>query len=133
MIRVLALSLLVVAPHPFQSSVRPLPAPVKAELKKGGSWHNGCPVPLSGLRILTVTHRGFDGHSHTGQLIVNRSAAAPLSKVSHQLYRLHSPTRHMRLADVYGPKRSRPADGDVSGSFECRQAVPSPCTGGNGT
>jgi hypothetical protein len=23
--------------------------------------------------------------------------------------------------------------GDVSGSFECRQAVPSPCTGGRGT
>ncbi|MEA2324686.1 MAG: hypothetical protein QOD81_4536, partial [Solirubrobacteraceae bacterium] len=29
--------------------------------------------------------------------------------------------------------RSRPRDGDVSGSFECRQAVPSPCTGGSGT
>ena len=39
----------------------------------------------------------------------------------------------MRLADVYGPKRSWPADGDVSGSFYCRQAAPSPCTGGKGT
>ena len=33
---------------------------------------------------------------------------------------------------MYGPERARPADGDVSGSFECRQAVPSPCTGGTG-
>jgi hypothetical protein len=39
----------------------------------------------------------------------------------------------MRLADVYGPSRGRPRDGDLSGSFECREAVPSPCTGGTGT
>jgi D-alanyl-D-alanine carboxypeptidase-like protein len=39
----------------------------------------------------------------------------------------------MRLADAYGPPRARRSDGDVSGSFECREAVPSPCTGGAGT
>jgi hypothetical protein len=37
----------------------------------------------------------------------------------------------MRLADMYGPREGRPADGDVTGSFRCRQAVPSPCTGGS--
>ena len=31
---------------------------------------------------------------------------------------------------MYGPKSARPRDGDVTASFECRQAVPSPCTGG---
>jgi hypothetical protein len=31
---------------------------------------------------------------------------------------------------MYGPRRARPADGDITGSFRCRQAVPSPCTGG---
>ena len=46
---------------------------------------------------------------------------------------LRSAIRHMRLADMYGPRAPRPADGDVTGSFECRQAVPSPCTGGSGT
>jgi hypothetical protein len=39
----------------------------------------------------------------------------------------------MRLDDMYGPKRARPADSDVSGSFECREAVPSPCVGGTGS
>jgi hypothetical protein len=39
----------------------------------------------------------------------------------------------MRLDDACGPRRDRPRDGDVSGSFECREAVPSPCTGGRGT
>ena len=57
-------------------------------------------------------------------------AAAPLARVFEQLYRLHFPIRHMLLSDSYGPKSGQPADGDISGSFECRRAVPSPCSKG---
>jgi len=98
-LRVVALPALLIALGPFDSSVRPLPQPMKTQLKQGGFWRSGCPVGLSGLRLLTVTHRGFDGRAHTGQLVVNRRRAA------------------------------RP----LAASFECRQAVPSPCTGGKGT
>jgi hypothetical protein len=103
------------------------------QLKAAGFWHAGCPVGRSDLRLLTVTYRGFDARDHTGELIVNRAAARPLARVFRQLYALHFPIRHMGLADAYGPARGRPRDGDVSASFECRQAVPSPCTGGRGT
>ena len=126
------MSLLALAVSPFQSSIQPLPAAVRAEVR-ATAWHSGCPVPLSGLRLLTVSYRGFDGRTYTGQLVVNRSAAAPLAVVFRQLYRIHFPFRHMSVADAYGPKRARPADGDISASFECRQAVPSPCVGGRGT
>ncbi len=118
---------------PFHSSIEPLPRPVQAQLKAAGAWQKGCPVPLSELRLLTVSHRGWRGKTRTGQLIVNERAARPLARVFRQLYALHFPIHHMRLADAYGPRRDRPRDGDVSGSFECRQAVPSPCTGGRGT
>jgi hypothetical protein len=130
---VFALPAVLLALAPFQSSVAPLPEPVQAQLKAGGAWHRGCPVALSGLRQLTVSHRGFDGRVHTGQLVVNERAARPLAGVFRRLYALHYPIRHMTLADAYGPRKGRPRDGDVSGSFECRQAVPSPCTGGRGT
>ena len=110
------------------TTIQPLPAPVKTELS-GRYWHAGCPVPLSQLRLLTVTHWGFDGASHTGRLVVNRDAAAPLARVFAKLYELRFPIRHLQLDDAYGPESSRPADGDVSDSFECRQAVPSPCSG----
>jgi hypothetical protein len=128
-----ALPAILLALTPFHSSARPLPAPVQKQLKAGGFWHRGCPVGLSGLRLLTVSHRGFDGRTHTGQLIVNRSAARPVARAFRKLHGLHFPIRHMRLADFYGPRRGRPRDGDVTASFECRQAVPSPCTGGRGT
>jgi hypothetical protein len=133
MVRMAVISAVISALMPFHSSIKPLPNSVKSELKKGGYWQKGCPVALSDLRVLTVTHRGFDKHNHTGQLIVNKNAAAPLAKVFHRLYVLHFPIRHMSVDSVYGPRSQQPKDGDVSGSFECRQAVPSPCIGGKGT
>jgi len=128
-----ALAVSAVLLAPLQSSVQPLPAPVKAQLRDGGFWQKGCPVGLGDLRLLTVPYRGFDGRTHTGRLIVNERAAQPLRRVFRTLYRLHFPIRHMALDDMYGPARERPRDDDVTGAFHCRQAVPSPCTGGRGT
>jgi hypothetical protein len=124
----LALPLALVALQSYESTIRPLPPSFKAELV-GESWRAGCPVPLSQLRILTVSHWGFDGRVHEGQLVVNRSAAKQLAGVFRRLYQLRFPIRHMQLDDMYGPARTRPAR-DVTGSFRCRQSVPSPCTGG---
>jgi hypothetical protein len=132
-LRVVVLPALLLALAPYHSSIRPLSRPVQSQLRTGGFWHRGCPVPLSGLRLLTVTHRGFDGRPHTGRLLVNKRAARPLAGVFRRLYRIGFPIRHMRLADMYGPRGGRPRDGDVTGSFSCRQAVPSPCVGGRGT
>jgi hypothetical protein len=130
--RLLALPLALLATAPFQSAIEELPPPVRSQLRHG-SWHPGCPVALWQLRVLTVTYRGFDGRAHSGRLIVNRAAAVPLARVFAELYRLRFPIRHMDVADSYGPASARPADGDVSASFECRQAVASPCVGGRGT
>ena len=116
----------------FDSSFEPLSPSVRGKLS-GTFWHPGCPVTLSGLRLLTTTYWGFDGQEHVGQVVVNAKAAAPLSQVFRRLHALRFPIRHMALADTYGPPGGRPKDGDVTQSFECRQAVPSPCSGGTGT
>jgi hypothetical protein len=138
--RVLALSLAALAFHsthaadrPFHSTARPLPASVRELVVSSGSWHAGCPVPLSQLRLLSVSYWGFDGRAHTGQLVVRDRAAASLGEVFRRLYRLRFPIHHMALSDVYGARSAQPADGDVTASMECRQAVPSPCSGGTGT
>ena len=125
MIRLLALSLVVAAlgsattaaaDGSYRSSVRPLSAELRGRLQ-GESWRSGCPVPLSGLRVLTVTHLGFDGRRHTGQLVVNAGVASGLVRVFRRLYELRFPIRHMRLADMYGPRLGRPRDGDVTAAF----------------
>ena len=129
--RLFALSAVLLVLPPFHSAIRPLAPAERAQLNRG-FWHAGCPVPLSALRLLTVSYWGFDGNVQTGELVANGSAAAPLAKVFGQLYRLRFRIRHMRFADSYGPKAGRPRDRDISGSFECRRAVPSPCGSGTG-
>jgi hypothetical protein len=135
-IPLVAVPLAALAVAPFHSSIRPLPAPVRAELR-GEFWRSGCPLPLTQLRVLTVTYLGFDNRGHTGQLVVDAGVAAPLARVFQKLYDLRFPIRHMRLADAYGPRSARPADTDISAAFDCRQAIASPCTSrarkGNGT
>lgn len=122
----------IAAAPPYRSSVQPLSAAARTQLIDAGAWHRGCPVALADLRLLTVTHRGFDRRVRRGQLVVNADFAAPLAGVFRELYRAGFRIRHMRFADSYGPVAGRPED-DVTGSFWCRQAVPSPCTGGTGT
>jgi hypothetical protein len=130
MYRIVALpALLLALTASYHSSVRPLSPTVRSELRSGGYWQKGCPVALSDLRLLRVRHYGFDRRPHTGQLIVNRSATAPLAGAFRRLYALHFPIRHMRLADFYGANRFN-VGGDATASFQCRQAAASPCTGG---
>jgi hypothetical protein len=109
---------------PFHSASAPLPQAVQARLRAEHYWHRGCPVALSGLRLLTVTYRGFDGKAHTGRMVVNANAAPRLARAFGRLYHLHFPIRHMSVL---------PQGADTTASFSCRQAVPSPCTGGRGT
>jgi hypothetical protein len=131
--RTLTVVLALVALPPFQASIRPLPAPLRAELVAHHDWQQGCPVPLSGLRLLTVQVWGFDGRAHRGQLIVNKALAPKLATVFRRLYALRFAIRDMTLAGNYSSTSVRARHRDASGSFECRQAVPSPCTGGKGT
>jgi hypothetical protein len=113
----------------FHASVQPVTPPTRAAVVAASEWHAGCPVQFSQLRVLTVSYRGFDKHVHQGQLIVNAADAPGLVKVFRRLYDMHFPIHHMELADTYGAGEGRPADGDFSASFECRQAAASPCTG----
>jgi hypothetical protein len=121
----------------FHVSARPLTPSIRHEVVSAHLWNARCPVPLSQLRVLTVTYRGFDGRPHTGQLIANEAAVRPLTLVFRRLYALRFPIHHMELVDTYGPRRNRPPDGDFTASFECRQASASPCNSaanrGNGS
>ena len=113
---------------PYRFNVQKLPPRVQTLLKER-AWRPGCPVPLSGLRLVTVSHWGFDGKTRLGRLVVHRDYAVPMTRVFRRLHELRFPIRHMQLDDLYGTKEDRPAGGDVTGSFFCRQAAASPCTG----
>jgi hypothetical protein len=129
LLRLLAIPLALVALHEPDSSIRPLSESLKSNLAHG-QWHAGCPVALSQLRLVTVPYVDFDGLTREGQIIVHRDVAGSVSTVFRKLYELKFPIRHMRLSEMYGPRRAIPEDEDVTGSFWCRDSVPSPCVGG---
>jgi hypothetical protein len=109
-------------------TIRPL---TKAQLSAAihaREYHVGCPVRPSQLRVLTVHYYGFDRRTHQGRLVVNNRVARSLGRVFARLYAIRFPIHHMGFADTYGPVDGRPADGDFSASFECREASSSPCT-----
>jgi hypothetical protein len=103
----------------FHARVARIDAETQARMS-GVSWHRGCPVGIADLRLLTVTHWGFDGHSHSGRLVVNRDAVAAMVKAMRSLYRLRFPIRQMRLVDAYGADDHRSMAADNTSAFNCR-------------
>jgi hypothetical protein len=90
------------------------------ERMTGVSWHRGCPVGLGQLRLLTLTHWGFDGEVHRGRLVVNRDAAAAMLGAMRVLFHLHYPIRQMRLVDSFGADDHRSMAADNTSAFNCR-------------
>jgi hypothetical protein len=80
----------------------------------------GCPVPLSQLRYLTLSFRGFDGRAHTGELVVRASVARDVVTVFRRLYAASYPIEEMRLpttADLLAPPTG---DGNNTAAYVCR-------------
>lgn len=134
MLALAAILLAAAAPAPARPALPPAPKPRAArfhleisplgpQLRKrmtGESWHPGCPVGLGALRVLTVTHWGFDKRVRTGRLVVNSSAARRVGHALRSLYRHRYPIRRMRLVDAYGADDHRSMNADNTSAFNCR-------------
>jgi hypothetical protein len=89
----------------------------------GRSWHPGCPVPISQLRLLTLTYWGFDHRRHTGKLVVNADVSATVVSVFRRLYDVRFPIRRMQLVDDFGGSDFRSIEADNTSAFNCRNAT----------
>jgi hypothetical protein len=103
----------------FQASVTALTAAMRARMS-GVSWHPGCPVSLGPLRLLHLSYWGFDHAAHTGELIVNTSAAAALTRAFAMLFAARFPIRQMRVVDDFGGDDERSMLADNTSAFNCR-------------
>ena len=103
---------------PFTSSISGINAALAARMSS--SWRAGCPVPLSDLRYLTVTYRGFDGADHLGELVVAASVAPAVVDVFRQLYTSGYPIASLRLVDDFGGSDDRSMEANNTSAFNCR-------------
>jgi len=103
----------------FHGRVAPIDGQTRARMS-GVSMHRGCPVGFADLRLLTVTHWGFDGRVHRGRLVVDRAAAEQILGAMRTLYHQRFPIRRMRLVDAYGADDHRSMKADNTSAFNCR-------------
>jgi len=109
-----------VLPSPaFQASATALTAAMRARMS-GVSWRPGCPVSLGQLRLLRLSYWAFDNAVHTGELIVNTLAAAPLTRAFAMLFAARFPIRQMRVVDDFGGDDERSMLADNTSAFNCR-------------
>ena len=82
-----------------------------------------CPVPLSGLRRVTVTYVGFDGRAHPGAIVVSATVATTVARAFGELYAARFPIRRMLPIEAYGGSDFDSIEADNTSSFNCRSAT----------
>jgi len=107
------------SPTAFRGHIAAI-SPSLARQMTGVSWHRGCPVGLSDLRAIKATYHGFDGHDHTGTLIVHRDVAWQMLAVLRRLHAEGFPIRRMVPVDAYGGTDFRSIEADNTSAFNCR-------------
>jgi hypothetical protein len=107
-------------PPELRWEVSELPAAVRDEMV-GVSWHEGCPVGLDHLRLVVLTHRGFDGRLHRGELVVHRAVTADLRTVFQAAYDDDFPLAKVVRVDAYGGSDDRSMDDNNTHAFNCRR------------
>jgi hypothetical protein len=103
----------------FISSVGSVPPEVLAR----SSWSPECPVTVEELAYVTVSHFGFDGSFHTGELLVNAAGAEDVVEVFRRLHESRFPIEQMRV--IRAEEIDAPPTGDWNDttSFVCRPAI----------
>jgi hypothetical protein len=79
-------------------------------------------VPLRRLAYVTVSFRGFDGHAHTGELVVAARVAPQVVQVFRELYEARFPIEEMRLPTTADLRAKPTGDGNNTAAFVCRAA-----------
>ncbi|WP_244929640.1 M15 family metallopeptidase [Nocardioides sp. W7] len=114
------------------ATITPIPDQVWGTMT-GRSWHAGCPVGRSGLRLVRVNYWGYDGYRYRGELVAAADAADNMAGALAEFYRRQLPIRAMYRVDRFGwsgrlggadDYRSMAADN--SSAFNCRSVVGRP-------
>jgi hypothetical protein len=104
----------------FTSSVATVSTAQRNAMLSTGSWRDGCPVPISDLRVLSLSYWGFDGGVHTGQLMVNADVAQPVIQAFRSMFAAQYPIRRMELVENFGADDEQSMLADNTSGFNCR-------------
>ncbi len=87
------------------------------------TWHDGCPVTLDDLRVVTVTFWGFDARTYRGELLVHHTVADDLVEVFRVMHDVRFPLEEMRIVSAGELDAPPTGDGNNTTGFVCRSTV----------
>lgn len=103
----------------YRASIRRIDT-ATAKTMIGVSWRRGCPVGIPDLRRVQLTHWGFDGLRHRGELIVHKDVARSVVAVFHTVYSVRFPIRKMQRVDRFRADDDASMAADNTSAFNCR-------------
>jgi hypothetical protein len=103
----------------YRASIRAIDT-ATANAMIGSSWRRGCPVRISDLRRVELTHWGFDRVRHRGELIVHKDVAGSVVAVFHTMYSVRFPVRKMLRVDRFRADDDASMAADNTSAFNCR-------------
>jgi len=84
------------------------------------SWRPGCPTPIADLVYIRLSHYGYDGAVHEGELVVHKDLAGEVLAIFKTLFARRFPVEKMKVIDDYqGDDAASMADNNTS-AFNCR-------------
>jgi hypothetical protein len=87
------------------------------------SYRPGCPVTPARLRLVRVSHWGFDGKARVGSVVVRSDVARDIVAVFRRLYAARFPIRRLRPIDAYKAHDAASLAADNTSAFNCRYAI----------
>ena len=97
--------------------------PELAAVLRANSWRPGCPVPISDLRYLNVSHWTMDRRVATGEVIVHKHATGATVGVFADLFELGFPIAQMRRVDDFAANDDASMAANNTSAFNCRKVA----------
>lgn len=110
----------------FSATILEISEPIQSEMR-GRSWHvdEACP-PFSELRLLALTHHGFDATVREGELVVHRDIAEEVAAIFARLFVLGFAIERMERVDHFAGSDAASMAANNSSAFNFRRIEGSP-------
>lgn len=107
------------------SSYNPIPSHI-AEKMIGKSYKEDCPIPMSDLAYVIVTHYDMQGQISSGELVVHKKIANMVMEIFQDIFEAKFPIEKMRLIDEYDANDDKSMEDNNSSAFCFRRNLNRP-------
>lgn len=98
------------------SYYNPIPSHI-AQKMMGKSYKEDCPIPITDLAFVTVTHYDMQGQISSGELVVHKKIAVLVMEIFQDIYEAKFPIERMRLIDEYDADDDKSMEDNNSSAF----------------